>query len=53
MELLLRDEKGKLIQIEQIGELGAGDIVIKMPIYMKKMTLKIMKKNCQKNLIEK
>ena len=35
MELLLKDGNGKLVPVEQIGELNAGDIVIRMKIYLR------------------
>lgn len=34
MELLLKDGNGKLVPVKQIGELNAGDIVIRMQIYL-------------------
>ena len=30
MELLLKDENGKIIPVKQIGELNAGDLVIRI-----------------------
>ena len=34
MELLLKDENGRIVPIEQIGELNEGDIVIRTSTFL-------------------
>ena len=34
MELLLKDENGRIVPVEQIGELNVGDIVIRMSMFL-------------------
>lgn len=34
MELLFKDENGRIVPVEQIGELNVGDIVIRMSMFL-------------------
>lgn len=36
MELLLKDENGRIVPVEQIGELNVGDIVIRMSMFLQR-----------------
>lgn len=53
MELLIKDENGKLIQIEQIGELNAGDVVIRLSTLLSDGAIKYYEKELQKRFDRK
>ena len=48
MELLLKDGNGKLVPVKQIGELNAGDIVIRVHTYLHEKDIEDYEKELSK-----